>query len=185
MTDPNQAVAEQLAGQAASVPVQGVDEQELAAAAQSHIGQGVTEADIEGILAQIKAMQARLDQAEAERRASTPDTISSSVDQLFHQLLNHGDTIAIELGKDAVEAAKSIAEGGSIGPLMTIAEKLTARLLKNPPAPGDQFHYRQVLDTAQTHIPDVLNAYQPPPQSAGAIGSDRAPAKVVAGSVVG
>lgn len=184
MTSPDERVAEQISQQAASVPVTGVDEEQLAAAAASHIGSGVTEADIEGILAQIKAMQARLDQAEAERRASTPDTISSSVGQLFHQLLNHGDTIAIELGKDAVEAAKSIAEGGSIGPLMTIAEKLTARLLKNPPAPGDQFHYRQVLDTAQTHIPDVLNAYQPP-ATAAAVTSDRAPAKVVAGSVVG
>ena len=184
MTDPNEYVAGQIRQQAQDVKGTTASPEELAQAAQATSGLGVTEADLEAIMAQLAQFKARLDAQEQAQRKATPDTLRSSVAALVTQLANHGDQAAIELGKDAVEAAETAAGGGAIAPLANIAEKLAKHLIRHPAGPGDQFHYRQVLDTAQTHIPDVIDAFQPP-SDAQAIGSDRAPAKVLQGSVVG
>ena len=183
MSDPNAYVTDQLGQQAADV--RGADSvEDLGQAAHAQAGIGVTEADLDAIRAQLASFKAQLDAQAAAQRQATPDTITSSVAALQTQLANHGDPVAIELGNDAAEAARNAAESGDTAALASIAARLAKHLVRNAPGPGDQFHYRQVLDTAQTHIPDVIEAFRPP-SSAVAVGSDRAPAKVVAGSVVG
>ena len=186
MTDPNEFVAAQIGQQADTALGAGAPEADLAAAAQqaqATAGIGVTEADITSILAQIKAMQARLDAAEAQRQASAPDSLTSSVAALRVQLANHGDPAAMALGEDAAEAAKNATESGDTGPLGKIVERIAAQLAKNPPPPGDQSHYQQARDTAAVHLPDVIGAFVPPSSAVAVSGGE--PVKVVAGSVVG
>jgi hypothetical protein len=185
MTDHNDFVAGQLGQQAGSVLGQGASEEEIAGAAAAHAGSGVTEADLDGIKALLAQFQRRLDAAEAQRQQLAPDALTSSVTALQTQLDNHGDPVAIELGKDAFEAAKSAAETGELGPLAAIAAKIAEHLRRHPAGPGDQFHYRQVLDTAAQHIPDVIEAFRPQAAAGQELASTRPPAKVVAGSVVG
>ena len=60
--------------------------------------------------------------------------------------------------------------------------RIAKQLQANPAAPGDQFHYNQVRDTAAVHIPDVIEAWVPPSAPPSTV---NLPAKVVAGSVVG
>ena len=186
-TDPNEYVAAQIGQQAENTLAPAASEQDIAAAAQAAqatAGIGVTEADVTAIFAQLKALQARIDAAEAQRQASAPDSLTSSVDAMRTQLANHGDPAAMALGEDAAEAAKNATETGDTGPLEKIVARIEAALRRNPPPPGDQSHYRQALDTAAVHVPDVIDAFTPP-SSAAAVASDRPPAKVVAGSVVG
>ena len=186
-TDPNEYVAAQIGQHADDTLAPAASEQDLAQAgmaAQASAGIGATEADISAIFAQLKALQARIDAAEAQRQASAPDSLTSSVASLQTQLANHGDPAAVALGEDAAEAAKNATETGDTGPLGKIVARIEAVLRRNPPPPGDQSHYRQALDTAAVHVPDVIEAFTPP-SSAVAVTSDRPPAKVVAGSVVG
>lgn len=182
MTDPNEFVAAQI-GQQAQNAMGGATEADIAQAAQASAGIGVTEADVTAIFAQIQALQKRLDAAEAERRAVAPDALTSSVAALNVQLANHGDPVAIELGADAAEAAKNATDSGDTGPLEQIIQRIGKQLTRNPAGPGDQFHYRQALDTATVHLPDVIEAFVPPSPASAVAGGP--PAKVVAGSVVG
>jgi hypothetical protein len=178
MTDPSGYVADQIGQQSAGVPA-GVPEADIAQAAHASAGLGVTEADLDAIKAQLASFQAQLNQAVAAQRAIAPDALTSSVAALNVQLANHGDPVAIELGKDAAEAAAGAADSGDTGALSSIVSRIAQHLKAHPAAPGDQFHYRQVLDTAAVHIPDVIDAVKPVEQ----IGADVA--RVVAGSVVG
>jgi hypothetical protein len=177
MTDPGY-VADQIGQMAASNPAAS-SETDLAQAAQSSAGLGVTEADLDAIKAQLASFQAQLNQAMAAQRAVAPDALTSSVAALNVQLANHGDPVAVELGKDATEAAANAAQSGDTGPLSSIVARIAQHLKAHPAAPGDQFHYRQVLDTAAVHIPDVIDAVRP----VETVGADVA--RVVQGSVVG
>lgn len=184
MTNPQQYVADQIGQHAETVRGDTASPDDIAQPLQAQAGIGVTEADLDGIREQLAAFKAQLDaQAQAQRQA-TPDTLRSSVAALGVQLANHGDPAAIELGKDAAEAAENAAESGDTGALGNIIKRIEQHLRRHPNGPGEQFHYNQVLDTVAQHIPDVIEAFQPP-SSDLAVTSSRAPAKVVAGSVVG
>jgi hypothetical protein len=178
MSDHEDYVADQI-GQMASADPGASSETDLAHAAHASSGLGVTEADLDAIKAQLASFQAQLAQAIAAQSALAPDALTSSVAALTTQLANHGDPVAIELGKDATEAAANAASSGDTGALSSIVARIAQHLKTHPAPPGDQFHYRQVLDTAAVHIPDVIDALKPVEH----IGADVA--KVVAGSVVG
>lgn len=184
MTDPQQYVAqgiEQHAEQvAAADPGQALPDP---GEAQAQAGIGVTESDLEAIWAQLNSFKAQLAAAQAAQAQTTSDSVSGSVATLVHYLEGHGDPAAMELGKDATEAAKAVAEGGNTGALSGIVAKIEKHLRKHAPYPGENFHYKAALATVED-LPDVIDRYQPP-STAPAVGSDRAPAKVVAGSVVG
>jgi hypothetical protein len=188
MTDPNEFAAGQLRENAAQV--QGATTTTDAdVAAQLQGGQasiGVTEADIKTLFAQIQAMQDRLDKAERERASSAPPALVSTAETLKGYVDVHNDPAAAALADDAVEAARNATESGDTSALAKIQAKLAKHLARNPPYPGENHHYRQALDWASNHLPDAIEAFIPPVRSAAvAVGSDRAPAKVVEGSVVG
>jgi hypothetical protein len=178
MSDPSGYVADQI-GQMANADPGAASTTDLAEAVHGSAGLGVTEADLEGIKALLASFQARLEAAEATQRAVTPDALTSSVAALNVQLANHGDPVAMELGKDATEAAASATESGDTGPLENIIARIAKQLVANPPAPGDHFHYNLVRDTAAVHVPDVIVAFAP--QSSAELARE----KVIAGSVVG
>jgi hypothetical protein len=177
MTDPSGYVADQIGQQAG--PPAAVPEADIAQAAHASAGLGVTEADLDAIKAQLASFAAQLAAQARATRNIAPDALTSSVAALNTQLANHGDTVAMELGKDATEAAANAAESGDTGALSSIVARIAQHLKAHPAGPGDQFHYRQVLDTAAVHIPDVIDSLKP----AEEIGTDVA--RVVAGSVVG
>lgn len=183
----NEAVADQLGqiGAATAGPGSGVDLD--AAAAQSGAAPlGVTESDLASLFAQIKDMQARLDRAEAQRQADAPPQLVSVADTIAHYAGVHNDPKALELVADLQAAAGNATESGDTGPLTRIGERLAKHLARNRPHPGDNHHYDQLVDWVSNHLPDAVDSFVPPaPASAAAVGSDRAPAKVVAGSVVG
>jgi hypothetical protein len=152
--------------------------------AQGSTGLGVTEADIEGILSQLRDVQTRLDQAERERIKSAPPVLVSTVDSLLHHLEGHGDPDALDIGKSLQEAAVNSTQSGDTGPMVKIAAKLARHLQRNAPYPGENYHYKAAADWAANHVPDAIDAFVPPAASQ-AVTSDRAPVKVVEGTVVG
>ena len=180
MSDPNEYVAAQIGQQGEQTLGQGASEQEIATAAQAHAGIGVTEADLDEIRAQLADFAKQLAAQAAAQAALSPDTLTGSVASLVTYLEGHGDLAALELGKDATEAAKAAANGGNTGALSGIIAKIEAHLRRRPPYPGENFHYNNALAIAQ-HLPEVIDRVN---EAAGTNG-DPAPAKVVAGSVVG
>src|ERR1700722_19076768 len=117
MTDLNEYAAGQIRQQGSTLvqggPVQ--SEQDIARAAQAHAGIGVTEADIDQIRAQLARVQRQPDGQAAAQPTLTADSLTGSVASLVHYLEGHGDPAALELGKDATEAARAAADGGDTG----------------------------------------------------------------------
>jgi len=188
MTDPNEFAAAQIAQHAADVQGATASETDLAAAAQAASASaiGVTEADLDGIRRMIADMQTRLEAAEADRRAAAPPALVSTAETLKGYVDVHNDPAAAELAADALEAAKNATESGDTAALAKIQAKLAKHLARNPPYPGENHHYKQALDWATNHLAEAVEAFVPPKKTnAPAVGSDRAPAKVVEGSVVG
>jgi hypothetical protein len=179
MTDPQQFVAAQI-GQQAGPAQPAASETEIAQDLQSQAGMGVTEADLDAIKAQLAAFQKQLNAQAAAQAALAPDTLTGSVASLVTYLQGHGDPAALELGADATEAAKAAADGGNTGALSGIIARIEQHLRRRPPYPGENFHYNNALAIA-SHLPDVIDRVN---EAAGP-SEDRAPAKVVAGSVVG
>jgi hypothetical protein len=188
------------ADQLRSAPAPGIappSEAEVAAslAARQAAGPaGLTGADVDQLLAGIKALQARVDALESEKAAGAAVPAVSGAETMrdlirTHAAMNpgtdHGDLI--RLADDAVDAAGNAAESGQGSELAKIAARVARALHKVHPGPGDHHYWRQALGFAEVHLPDAADALVPRPQQApaGAVSSDRAPARVVAGSVTG
>lgn len=184
MTDPNAYVADQIGQQAASVQGQPVDQATLAQTAAAQAGSGVTEADINAIMAQLANVQAQLDAQAAAAKKAAPDALTSSVNALKTYAERHSDSTLMPLIADAGEAALN-AKPGNTDALANIVDKIVAHLKRHPAGPGDQTHYNNLLDTAQYHIPDVIDTVNASAPAGTALASSQPPAKVVAGSVVG
>jgi hypothetical protein len=182
MTDPNEFVAAQIGQQAALGQPAPVSEQEIAQAAQAQAGMGVTGVDVEALAAQIKAMQARLDEADAAATAAKGNPLADTVKSLGHFLAGHGDARAIALGEDLAAAVADAATSGSVGAVAQIGERLYRHLTRNAPYPGENYFHRNAVAFAGD-LPELIDGFRP----ASASGSQVAlPAgKVVAGSVVG
>lgn len=194
MTDPinfqdatqqvGQQAAADLGAQAFGTPGAAASPQDIAAAAGS--GSGTTEADMKALLAGIKAMQDRLDLLEAKERAEHAPALVGTAKTAVTMLEGHPDPVARELGADLLEAAKNATESGDTSYVAKIAAKLHRHLVRNPPPPGENYHYRQAVDFAGPHMEDAIDAFQPPAKSAGALPSAGGqPVKVLEGSVTG
>jgi hypothetical protein len=180
MTDPQQFVAAQIGQQSGAVQP-AASEQDIAQAAQSHAGLGVTETDLDAIKAQLAAFQQQLNAQAAAQSSVSPGMLTGSVASLVHYLEGHGDPAALELGADATEAAKAVSEGGNTGALSGIIAKIETHLRRRPPYPWENFHYNNALAIA-SHLPEVIDRVN---DSQAPRPAEKAPAKVVAGSVVG
>jgi hypothetical protein len=182
MTDPNEYVAAQIGQQSGMGQAAPLGEQQLAAGLQQQAGLGVTGVDVEALAAQIKAMQARLDEADAAAVKAKGNPLADTVKSIGYFLEGHGDSKAIELGKDLAEAVAAAATSGSTTAIASIGERLFRQLTRNTPYPGENYFHRNAVEFT-ADLPDLIDSFKPAPVPAGQVA---VPAnRVVAGSVVG
>jgi hypothetical protein len=158
-------------------------------AAGAGAASGVTEADMDALWGQLKRMQAQLDATDrANAAARGEEPIRGLVRALVSFVGVHADPAAQALADDATDAVSNLLDQGGTdtGPLEKIVGKIGRALTRNPPHPGENFHYNQAVQLATRRIPDAIDDYEPPPSSAAAaVTTTRPPAKVLAGSVTG
>jgi hypothetical protein len=176
----------------------GVDPEDLGAqlaAGQAAAGVdiGGTDVDTAELLAGIRALQDRVAALEKEKRAGAGDPLANSVESLRALLalhaahspgLNH-DVVG-SMADDLADAASNAVESGDTTQVGKITGKIAAWLGRaGNPGPGDFPYYRQAVDFATYHVPDAAANVEAPTAPATAIGTDRAPAKVLQGNVTG
>jgi len=176
MTDPQAFVAGQI-GQQAGVVRAAQPGQDIPV---PQAGLGVTGVDVEALAAQIQAMQARLDLADAERIKAAGNPLADTVKTIQHFLTGHGDPVALELGNDLAAAVEEAGKSADTTQVAKIADRLDRHLTRNQPSPGENYAYRNAVAFV-SDLPDVIDAFEAPPVPSSALVS----AKVVAGSVVG
>jgi hypothetical protein len=158
-------------------------------AAGAGAASGTTEADMDAMWGMLKRMQAQLDATDrANAAARGEEPVRTLVRALVGFVKVHADPAAVTLADDATDAVSNLLDNGGsdTGPLEKIVGKIARQLLREPPHPGENFHYNQALALATRRVPDAIEDFEPPPSSrAAAVTSDRAPAKVLAGSVTG
>lgn len=204
MTDsPQEQVAEALSAAAAhaDTPMQGASEENIAVQvaqgqAAADLPIGAAHVDIAELLAQITAYKAstdaRIAALEAEKRAAggsgpLPGVLTSLRDLVATHAAHtpsvaHGEVL--NLVEDLGEAVKGALGSGDMSHVTAIGRQVERWLQRNPPPPGDNPYFAQALDFAGPHLVDAVAATPPPvPAVTGVIGSDRSPAKVVAGNV--
>ena len=194
MSDPT---ADQLAQQATDLRTAAApDETELAAglAARQAAGPaGVTSVDTEALMAGIAALQARVQALEAEKASGAAEPVTNTAEALrsqvqlnaaHHPEFDHTDVL--RLADDVADAAGNAADSGDGSIVTDLAGKLVRALRKVTPNRGETHYWRQALGMADVHLPEAAAALVPKPQAtAGAIGSDQPPAKVIQGNVTG
>jgi hypothetical protein len=171
---PEEQVAAQLAAQQAGAPA------------------GVTDVDAGQLLDFIKTLQDRVDALEAEKAAGAAVPVVGTAEALRDLISVHAShtpgtdhSDLIRLADDAVDAAKNAAESGDGGPTTDIAAKIARALHRVHPGPGTHHYFQQALGFAEVHLPDAAAELVKKPAARAAVGSDRAPATVVQGSVTG
>ena len=190
----NAAAAAQIAAGAAGIP-SAPPEQDIAselAARQAAHPAGITDVDIPAMLAMIQGLQARVDSMEADRAAGNAPPVKATAETIRDLLTAHAnhnpgaDFTAVKgLADDLVDAAGNAADSGDGAALTAVAGKLERAVAKVHPGPGDHHYLTQALGFIRDHLPDVVDRLVPPVRPAAAVGSGRAPAKVIAGSVTG
>lgn len=154
---------------------------------------GGTDVDTAQLLAGIQALQDRVAALEEEKRAGAGDPLANSVASLKALLgLHAAHSPAIDhaatggLADDLADAASNAVKSGDTAQVEKITGKIAAWLgREGNPGPGDFPYYRQAVDFATYHVPDAAAGVEAPASAAPAIGTDRAPAKVIAGNVTG
>lgn len=174
MTDPQQYVADQI-GQQSETVLGATPGQDIVPPAA---GLGVTSVDVEQLAATITAMQARLNDLEAEKAAESGHPLAGTVATINHFLSGHGDPVAIELGNDLAAAVEEAQTSGDTSRVAQIAARLDRHLDRHAPYAGENYHYRNAA-AFTSDLPDLIDAFHPVAAPAGP------PAKVVAGSVIG
>jgi hypothetical protein len=158
MSTPDERAAEQIAGMAADTPQAVASEQEIADSLAAHAGTGVTEADLDAIKAQLASFAQQLAaQQAAQQDTASPDSVSGTLQTLAHHLEGHGDQTAIALAADAAKAAEAFTGGsGALSAVADAVEKVRGWLHRNPPYPGENFHYNSARSVAD-HLPVVID----------------------------
>jgi hypothetical protein len=167
--------------------------EQIAAAAAS--GASPTEVDVTALLATMQAQMAAM----AAQIASLKSTqVGGGAHELVVNAAQARDLIAkhfefhpkgaelTRLADDVVDAAGNAVESGDTAAVRQVAGKLERKLNSYHPGPGDHHYFTQALAMVGVHIPgsaDLITDAQP--SAAPAIGSDKPPAKVLAGSVTG
>jgi len=177
MSDPQQYVAEQIGQQASDVLGSPASEADIASSAVASAGLGVTEVDVNALAAQIKAMQDRIAQMEADAAKPSADSLSGTVKSIQYFLAGHGDAQAVKLGDDLAAAADAAVQSGDGTYVARAADRLDRYLAKNAPYPGENYFHRNAVAFV-SDLPEIIDALPGPAAS-------QAPAKVVQGAVVG
>ena len=204
MTDltPEQAAArDQIAAQQAGQPLSD-DPASLAArlaAGQQAAGEPVGAApdgpDPAALLAMIQELQGKYQQLEAEKRTAGAEPLVSTAESFRAAVQDHvsGKTTGgqdpdkhaeiLGLAEDLVAAAANAVTSGEAGAVIRIAQRIGQALRRIHPGPGDHHYFRQA-ESFITDVPELADRLAPPTTFA-AVGTDRAPARVVQGSVTG
>ena len=177
MSDPQQYVADQIGQQASDVLGSPASEADIASSAVASAGLGVTEVDVNALAAQIKAMQDRIAQMEADAAKPSADSLSGTIKSIQYFLAGHGDAQAIKLGDDLAAAADAAVQSGDGTYVARAADRLDRYLSKNAPYPGENYFHRNAA-AFTSDLPEIIDALPGP-------AAQQAPAKVVQGAVVG
>ena len=177
MSDPQQYVADQIGQQASDVLGSPASEADIASSAVASAGLGVTEVDVNALAAQIKAMQDRIAQMEADAAKPSADSLSGTVKSIQYFLAGHGDAQAVKLGDDLAAAADAAVQSGDGTYVARAADRLDRYLAKNAPYPGENYFHRNAVAFV-SDLPEIIDALPGP-------AAQQAPAKVVQGAVVG
>lgn len=179
-----EAAAQQLGQIPADYQGEPVTEQQIAQQAVASAGLGATDIDPD-LFARIVAGVRQQLQAEAQASAPGGHPLVNTVASLAGFLASHGDQAAIELGADLVEAAGHAIKSGSTEFVEKIQAKLVKHLARNPPAPGENYAYKQAVDFAGPHLDDAIGQATPPVTAVALPSAGGQPVKVLAGNVTG
>ena len=158
MTDPQEFVAGQI-GQNAETVRSVEPGQEITA---PPAGLGVTGVDVGALAKQIAAMQARIDQADADRARAAGNPLANTVATVNHFLTGHGNPVAAELGNDLAAAVDEAGDSGDTSAMGRIAERLDRHLAKNAPSPGENYAYRNAVAFV-SDLPDLIAGFKAAP----------------------
>jgi hypothetical protein len=156
-----------------------------------------TVVDVPALLAQMQAQQdamaAEIKRLQAGQAPTGTHPLIGTATAARDLIAQHFDRGAagdrgpvLALADDLVDAAKNGVESGDTGPVRQLGQRLERALHRVHPGPGDHHYFANALQMVNAHLidaADTVTEKAPPP--AGALGSDRAPAKVVSGSVTG
>jgi hypothetical protein len=182
-----------IGGQAAAPDPVDLGAQLAAGQVAAGVSVGGTDVDVAQLLAGMQALQDRLSALEAEKRAGTGDPLGNNAQSLQALLSLHAahspgidHAAAAGLAADLVDAAGNAVQSGDTSAVEKITGKIGAWLKRDGnPGPGDHPFYRQAVDFAEYHVPDAAALVEKPAAPATAVGSNRPPAKVIAGNVTG
>jgi hypothetical protein len=176
------------------MPDQYTDDQLAAAAAQVQAppvgtslgkippGGAATEVDVAALMARMDAMARQLAAMQAGQGAAGEHnliaTAAAARDLIGQHFEFHrkGPELT-RLADDLVDAARNAVDSGDTGPARQVAAKLERMLRLWSPGPGDHHYYAQAYRLLTDALADAADTVTAP--------ADRAPAKVVAGSVTG
>jgi len=127
------------------------------------------ETDVSALVAQMEAMQARLDAMEADRRSQQLPELVSTVAAARDLIGAHVNTSGLSvpadmtrLADDLVAAATEAAESGDVSQVQEIDAKLAKVVHRAHPGPGDYHWYRQLIDYVDDHIPEAADRVTAP-----------------------
>jgi hypothetical protein len=167
------------------------------ATAAAMSGAAPAEADMKAIIEQMQAQMAALTAKIAAMQAGQAPggdhpllaTAKSAKDLLAtHYQVNPGadGAAVLRLADDLVDAAGNAVDSGDTAAVRQLGDKFTRALNRAHPGAGDHHYFNQALQFVRDHLQDAADLVtEPAPKPAGAVGSDRPAAPVVAGSVTG
>jgi hypothetical protein len=165
------------------------------AAADQPIGAAPDAPDPAQLLAMIQDLQTRYSQLEQEKRTTGAAPLISTAESFRNAVADHvsGKTTGHQdadkhaeiqgLADDLLDAAHNAVGSGNGDPVLQLARRVEAALRRIHPGPGDHHYFRQA-ESFIGDVPELADQLAPPTKFA-AVGSSRAPAKVVQGSVTG
>lgn len=188
------AAAAQMTGAAPS-SVTPPSEQEVAAdlaAKQAGAPAGLTDVDVNALLAGIKMLQDRVDALEAEKASGAAIPVVNTAEALRDLIATHAahtpgtdHTDLLRLADDAVDAARNAADSGDGSIVTQLSNRISRALQRVHPGPGTHHWFHQAAGFADVHLPDAAAQLVPKSKASYSLGSAQGSVPVVQGSVTG
>jgi hypothetical protein len=192
--DPGQAAIDALASGMSGAPV---GTGPAPGIAQQVSGALPTEVDVNALLAQLQAQQnamaeeiARLKSGGAAQGEHPLIGTATAARDLIAQHLagspKPNQAEILRLADDLVDASRNAVTSGDTTAARKVAAQLAKELNRIHPGPGDHHYFTAALNLVGYHYGNAADTVtRARPSNAPAVGSDRAPVRVVSGSVTG